>query len=659
MARSGRPASESYQSNCCSVGQSLSSSSEVGILEDEDDRTPIFSLSKSSVDVVSATGPPHKRDLAWTRLDLKRSSSTNTHSDQNQVTLQQLHHHKWHHNSHQFSVTTQNEDLHSPPPLSERWISNMHRWSGCSSRSSTPDTVVWKDGSSRSCCFNQEAPGCFTPDSPMSKLTSPPTTPSPLISPFHTPTLPTQDNLTSSPLTLGTCQLSECSPHAQPTCPGDRNSPEKLLFKFPSPVPSNANLADAEQCTDPGYLINDVSKELPSPRDSQVLGEKGEDSPLPTVCKLKPNLSAEKKDFKAKLSGCHYLLPLEFEQSCQMGKNWRSPLVSSLSDSCLGDFSRCNLVHLEGTANNPKSELFREEGTMTSQLEMIDAAVQTGSPLGSCCDLQKNMSNSNSGSHSLLGSPPGSRLNLKASVGSHSNLVSASSSMFPVSSSEEEEKQQDTPECNATSSSTRYLERKISCLKAQSEECDELGRRGSMKQVLWDEDGLTWDIHGASMDPKELSTAIQKHLDLKNSPQPQRSSSKKKKAPVPPLMSNMVTTMAPDTSPPAMTIKCMVEGESQETLEAEAGREVQQEAGGKKQEKEEANCTRNREEQGKAQGIEEEEGGEKKASSLKSPTHESGHSKKKIVIRSLRRPGWCGGSRKTDDRDSYESYIKN
>lgn len=638
MARSGRPASESYQSACCSVGQSLSSSSEAGVLDEDDDRTPIFSLSKSSVDVVTATGPPHKRDLAWMRLDLKRSSSTNTHPAQNQETLDR-HHHKWRHNSHQFSITTQNEDLRSPPPLSERWISNMHRWSGCSSsthsRSSTPDTVLWKEGSSRSCLLNQEAPGCFTPDSPMSKITSPPTTPSPLISPFRTPTLPLPDHLTTSPLTMSTHRQSEYSPRPQPTRPDERSS---LLFQFPSPVPSCASLAEAGQRTDSACLVNDVSKEQISSRDTQKVEDKGEE---------KQNPSAEKTNFKAKLSGCHYLPSLE--QRCQMGKGWRSPLVSSLSDSQLGELSRFNLVHLEGTTNNPKSELFREEGTMTSQLEMMDAAVQTDFPLGSCYDSQKNISYSNSGSHSLLGSPPGSRLNLKDSVGSHSNLVSASSSMFPVSSGEEEEKQQDTPKWDITSASAQYVERKRSCLKAQSEECDELGRRGSMKQVLWDEDGLTWDIHGASVDPEELSTAIQKHLDLKNSPQPQRRSSKKKKAPMPPLISNMVTTMAPDTSPPAMSIKCMVESESQETLETEAEREVEQVAGVKKQEKEGDNCIRKTEEQGKAQEIEEDRIGEKTANRSKSPVQGSGHSKKKIVIRSLKRSGWCGGSRKTDD----------
>lgn len=370
-----------------------------------------------------------------------------------------------------------------------------------------------------------------------------------------------------------------------------------------------------------------------------MLEGKEEERRLQTVCEPK---------FKPKLSGRHHLLPLKLEQSWRMEKGWRSPLVSSLSDSALGDV-RCPLMHLNESTNIPKSELLREEGTMTSQLETKDAAVQTGSPLGSYCDFLKTMSNSNSGSHSLLGSPPGSRLNLKASVGSHSNLVSASSSMFPVSSGEEEEKQEETPEWDVPSAAARHLERKRSCLKAQSEESDELGRRGSMKQVLWDEDGLTWDIHGASVDPEELSNAIQKHLELKNSPQPQRRSSKKKKAPMPPLISNMVTTMTPDTSPPAMSMKCMVEGESQEALEAEAGREGPQEAGGKRLEKEESNRKKSKEEQDKAEEIEEEEGGEKAVCSLKSPTHGGGHSKKKIVIRSLRRPGWCGGSSKTED----------
>ncbi|KAF7204073.1 uncharacterized protein [Nothobranchius furzeri] len=645
MARSGRPASESYQSTCCSVGQTLSLSGKAMILEDEDDQSPIFSLSKSSVDVVMATGSPHKRDPVWTRLDLKRSSSTNTHSDQNQGSLvQQLHPHKWRHNSHHFFPTTQNEELMSPPSLSERWISNTHRWSGCSSsthsRSSTPDTVVWKGTSS-----SQDVPSTSTPDSPMSKITSPPTIPSPFISPFHTPSLPSEDNITSSsPSTLSAHHAPESCHHPWPTSPREEGSEGKLIFQFPSPVPSHFSLADAEGGLDPGCLVNDIIKELSSPGDNQVSEGEGAKSPLQMFCNSKPNSFAEEENTNIGSSGCHLGLTLQPEQRCLVDPGWRSPLVSSLSDSQLGPCVRCKLTPWGGALKTYK--LFREKATMTSQMETADAAVQTASPLGSCCDLQRDMS---TGSHSFLGSPPGSRLNLKLPVGSHSNLVSASSSMFPVSSGEEEEKKREDPEWDVASGSSHNLERTRTYLNLQQEETDERGRRGSMKQVQWGEDGLTWEIHGASLDPKELSSAIQKHLDLKNSPKPLRCSSKKKKAPLPPLISNMVTTMEPGMSQPAMSIKCLVEGESQDML-AEEGKEVIRETGNKKPETEEADRRRSKGDHEISKEIEEDEVQEQEViSNLKLPSHKSEHGKKKTKIISLRRPGWCGGSRKIDD----------
>lgn len=648
MARPGRPASESYQSVCCSVGQALASAGEARVLEDEDDRAPIFSLSKSSVDVVMAVGSPHKRDPAWTRLNLKRSSSTNTHSDQNQGTLQQLHHNKWRQNSHQFSPTTQNEDLMSPPPpLSERWISNMHRWSGCSSssmhsRSSTPDTIVWKDGPSRPSSLNQDASSSFAPDSPMSKITSPPTTPSPFISPFHTPTLPPEDLLTSpssSPVNMSAHQfpgppLWSSSAH--------KDGSQKLLFQFPSPVPSNSSLADLEGCSDPRYLVNDIIKEPPSPGDNQGSESKGVSTASQMSHNSEPKSFAGKRETRT--SGCHEL-PGPVEQTLLLNQGWRSPLTSSLSDSQLGEYSRCNVTPWKGALKTPKT--YKEEATMTSQLEMVDAAVQTVSPLGSCCDLQRDMSTSNTGLHSLLGSPPGSRLNLKSPTGSHSNLVSASSSMFPVSSGEEEEKKKEDPKWDVASGSPHSLEGRRSCLKLQAEEREERSRRGSMKQVQWDEEGLTWEIHGAALNPEELSSAIQKHLELKSSPKPLRPSSKKKKAPMPPLISNMVTAMDPDGSPPAMTIKCLVEGDSEVTL-APGGEGVKQEEEGKTQESEEANRRRSRTEQENTKDMEEEVQQEEVVSSVKSPRHGRKHSKK-IKSRSLMRTGWCGGSRKTDD----------
>ncbi|KAF3704226.1 GRIN2-like protein [Channa argus] len=260
------------------------------------------------------------------------------------------------------------------------------------------------------------------------------------------------------------------------------------------------------------------------------------------------------------------------------------------------------------------------------------------------------MSTSHMDSPSILGSPPGSRLNLKASVGSNSNLVSPSSSMFPASSGEEEDRRRDDLTWDVNSASSNDLEKKRSCLKTQGEEKDELARRSSMKQVQWDEDGVTLDVCGASVDPEILSTAMVKYLRLQENPQPQTCMSKKKKAPKPPLLSNVVKVTTPELNPPVtiITSTCMMEGDSQRALEADKEEEMEEDKGeGKKEEIAEGARRKS-----KAEGAntkEEEEAYGEGASNPKSPSHGSVQTRKKSVIRSLRRPGWCGGSRKADD----------
>lgn len=684
MARPGRPVSESYQPVCYSGTQSVSFTSEAGTLgpEDEDDRAPIFSLSKSSMDVVTATGSPHKRDPTWTRTDLRRSSSTNTHSEQNSATLKQLHPHTWQHinatNSHHLSPTAQNVDVHSPPALSERWIANMQRWSQCSgsthSRSSTPETIVWKDGTSRPSSLTQETPYSAAPDSPISKPALSPATSSPFISPLQTPTLPSEDLLTSSssPLTLSTHQQKDLlvsSPKHSPllsplqahtSSPLLSNSPNLhhftstenvgflennlLSFTFPSPIPSSVSLAEGDASSDPGCLADEMIEQLHSPGGLQLSEGGGVRSPVQMLSNLVPNSPSKGQESGG--SVCYLELPLQPGQSCPTDRGWRSPLVTSVSDSLLGGCCRCNLNTREGITNAPKVEVFRDEGTMTSRLDLVDAAVQTTSPLGSLWGLRMNMSTSNLGSHSILGSPPGSRLNLKSSVGSNSNLVSPSSSMFPVSSGEEEERRGDDRTSN--SASTQDLDRRRSCLKIQGEDKDEMGRRSSMKQVQWDEDGMTWDIHGASLDTEVLTTAIQKHLELQNSPRPVRRTSKKKRAPKPPLISNVVKATSPEDNPPVMATASTstVEGETEET--PDESREVEEEGGDKNMETAEAANKISRAEGDNAK-EEDEVYGEEGTNHPKSPSRGSIHSCKKSVIRSLRRPGWCGGSRKADD----------
>lgn len=666
MARHGRPVSESYQSVC-----SVSLFSEAGTVgpEDEDDGAPIFSLSKSSMDVVMATGPPHKRDPAWTTMDLRRSSSTNTHSENNSVTPKQLHPHIWPHinatNSHQLTLTTQNVDVHSPPHISEHCIANMQRWSECSSsnhsRSSTPDTIVWRDGTSRPLSLTQETTFSAALDIPMSNPTSP------LASPLQTPNSPLEDLQPSSALPRQSKQedLHVSSPTSSPlTSPQQAytssllpsNSPNflqftstedegflennSLSFTFPSPIPSSVSLADGGVSSDPLCSTDDMIEELHSPGDTQLSKCEGVSSPVQQLNYPMPNSPAKKDEPVA--SVCHLELPLQLGQSCPAGRSWRSPLVCSASDSQLGACCRCNLNTREATTNAPNVGALRDEGTMTSNPELVDVAVQTPSPVSSLWALRTNISTANMSSHSMLGSPPGSRLNLKSSVGSNSNLVSPSSSMFPVSSGEEEERQGD----DHTGNPLHGQERRRSCLKIQADERDDLVRRSSMKQVQWDEDGMTWDVHGASPDPEVLSRAIEKHLEVQNSPKPAKRASKKKKAPNPPLISSVVKAMAPELNPPVTitTASCTVEAESEETQEGV--RKTGEEEGGVKEETTGVGSI-SREEGGQVK-EEDEVCGEEGSRHPKSPSTVSGQNRKKSVIRSLR-PGWCGGSRKVDD----------
>lgn len=171
-----------------------------------------------------------------------------------------------------------------------------------------------------------------------------------------------------------------------------------------------------------------------------------------------------------------------------------------------------------------------------------------------------------------------------------------------------------------------------------------------MKQVQWDEDGMTWDVHGASVDPEVLSTAIKKHLELQNSPRTLRHSSKKKKAPKPPLISSAANAIASELNPTATirqldeTSTCTVDGESGE----KPG--VEEEGGAKNEEAVEVPRRLSRAEGNDAE-EEDEVYGQDGSSHPRSPSRRSGHIRKKSMIRSLRRTGWCGGGSRKGNHD--------
>lgn len=662
----GRPASDCYQPAAC-VTKPMEA------VEDDDDGMPIFSLSKSSMDVPMAAGPPHKRDPVWTPVDLRRSSSTHTHSETATVTLKQRHPHIWQHMSEVgvHEVGVHKVDVHSPPVLSHMQLQQQQRWSRCSSsgggsthsRSSTPDTVVWRDDLSRPSSLTLETLYATAPDSPRSKPPSPPAEPSPpLSSPLLSPSLPPEDLLTftSSPLRRGPHQpkvssSAASSPLSSPhrtsvTSPITSSSPNilqlqdteyediqensNLSFTFSSPTLSSASLAEGGGGS--GCLSQGI-------QELQLSGNESARSPAPASKSSDPSSPAEETESAV----CLLELPWQPEPSCLTSRSWRSPLVASMSDSHLVDCCHC-CCDGRDVRRFHRAQTFKEEGTMTIQPRMVDTAVQTLSPIGSLWGLKRNISNSNMGSHSLLGSPPGSKLNLKSSVGSNSNLVSPSSSMFPGSSSGEEEElekeveeQKERPTDEQTEQNSAHQERRRSCLKAQGDEKDEYARRSSMKQVQWDEDGMTWDVHGASPEPEALESAIQRHLEVQSSPRLAESASKKKKkrAPLPPVLSSVVKPRGPAPQPPPA-------GSAGERME-ESGALGETDGESSRTETPEA-ARRTSRAEGEVTAAEDDEvyGEESSSSSPRPPSRASTLVRKKSVIR-LRRPVWCGGSRKT------------
>lgn len=623
-------------------------------MEEEEEGAPIFSLSRSSMDVVMATGPPHKRDPAWTTLDMRRSSSTNTHPESPLLALKQLPPHMWQHmnvsNSRHGPPAAQTLDGNSSPVLSERWIANVHRWSQSSSthsRSSTPDTIVGRDGTPQPCSPPRETPFSAAPDSllssPMSPTTKPPSPPSPL----QTPNLLPGVLLASSPFILSPGQHKDffSSPHQASTSPPlVSNSPSLQLtsteddgfldnnnsesFAFPSPILSSTSLAD----TSDDRSLADAEAAAPlSPQRSEIVESAGK--LLDNSSDLMPNPPANQKESLP--SDSYGELAWEPARSWWMIQSSRSPLVCSVSDSQLRRWCRCNTNTKESFSKAPKGEQFREEGTMTSRPDLVDVEVQTLTPAGSLWGLRKIVSTSNMGSHSFLGSPPGSRLNLKSSAGSNSNLVSPSSSMFPISSEEEEEEKHEE---ELTEETLHHPDRRRSCLKIQGEEKDDV-RRGSMKQVQWDEEGMTWDIHGASPDPQDLSNAIQKHLEVLSSSQTVKRASTKKKAPKPPIKSNEVES--PDHKNPSGANREAAEPKREQS--PDGGRRMDKGGGAKKEGEPETDPRLSRSESDAR--TEELEG----SSPPGSPSLGSTQARTRSVIRALRRPRWCLGSRKIDD----------
>ncbi|XP_064859964.1 LOW QUALITY PROTEIN: G protein-regulated inducer of neurite outgrowth 3-like [Oncorhynchus nerka] len=84
--------------------------------------------------------------------------------------------------------------------------------------------------------------------------------------------------------------------------------------------------------------------------------------------------------------------------------------------------------------------------------------------------------------------------------------------------------------------------------EGEDEEGKQKGEK-SVHDVLWDEQGMTWEVYGASVDPESLGFAIQSHLQCKIKEQEKKvvtQSSLRKSISVPPVVPDSPATVAVD-----------------------------------------------------------------------------------------------------------------
>ncbi|XP_036430887.1 G protein-regulated inducer of neurite outgrowth 3 [Colossoma macropomum] len=93
----------------------------------------------------------------------------------------------------------------------------------------------------------------------------------------------------------------------------------------------------------------------------------------------------------------------------------------------------------------------------------------------------------------------------------------APSSKLPCSTSEDKKKtEQPTDKAKATAASSKQSGSKLEPERNKKEEEKAAKQtKKSVHDVVWDEQGMTWEVYGASLDPESLGFAIQSHLQCK------------------------------------------------------------------------------------------------------------------------------------------------
>ncbi|XP_028826517.1 G protein-regulated inducer of neurite outgrowth 2 isoform X2 [Denticeps clupeoides] len=361
--------------------------------EQEDEQEfPIFSLSKSSMDV--ASGPPQRMELAWAHRKLQKSSSS---SGSCPLRPQR---------PHSVAVPGSGAGVGlgcGSPSL------KLGRGSVCSG-STTPDTIIWRDGATRPWSISEDRP-CFRQTPPLEMV-------------------PHRG-----------CLVDGCPPYP-PCCHRDMH-----MDQF-------GGRGTSCGCSLLGCSFRSHDLEAtPGMTNSQTGTVVGSESHAPGL--MEP-----------------------WCRGCRTGCSGPRPPLSMVTSAT--SHNALLLPELTCGTDQGQSSLFR--AAVLGFPPLVSSVSETGLDrhcLAHCC---ASRGGEDSGPRPL--------------PASHSSRKTAKDA--------------------STMTSRREL-RDVGVQAGPEDEEGEgldMGRTSPVREVKWDEEGMTWEVYGASMDPEELGVAIQRHLEL-------------------------------------------------------------------------------------------------------------------------------------------------
>ncbi|XP_072522908.1 uncharacterized protein [Salminus brasiliensis] len=396
----------------------------------DDNEHPIISLSKSFTDM--ASGPPQRMELAWCWQDIRKSASS-------AVCPQRP-----------ASMGGPGRDVQAPLEFEQG-----STYSG----NSTPETVIWRGGTTR--------PWSITEDSPAR-------------------TTPTQERFLGRQRAYTSERCTPCSPamhrdlrmeclEGRETCCQGRMTGENL-----------------KGCSCSRMVCGMMSPALgtrPCLRSAHSLAQQGVDA---EVCTLKGD-------------GLH----LRGSNTCRAACVSNALNAGTLGNPCAVVPCPGHLISLPTCGGSPCSgQRSLLHSTLLGFPPLVSSVSETGlnnRAAGHCCGSELGGKN-----------PSALRINHSNQSGFCNRTMRDASTMTSEHDFREVGVQTLSTDSLVSPLSSMFPE--ITLTGGPGSDifpaAEDTGTRTPVKEVEWDAEGMTWEVYGASLDPEELGLAIQRHLEL-------------------------------------------------------------------------------------------------------------------------------------------------